>query len=115
MTPQEFKAWFDGFTEAVPDAPTNEQWKRIKERVSEIDGRLITERVFIDRWNQYSPHWWPYSPTKFVAGCNSGQALYNGVGHNMNSAMMANSQQALNFSEQLFALGRAEAAALNAA
>ncbi len=64
MTPQEFKAWFDGFTEAFGEKlPTQKQWKRIKERVSEIDGNAITERVFIDRY------WWPrnytYTPSPY--------------------------------------------------
>ncbi len=36
MTPIEFKAWFEGFTEAMDKLPTAKQWARIKERVSEI-------------------------------------------------------------------------------
>ena len=57
MTPKEFKAWFDGFTEAFTGTPTKAQWSRIKERVSEIDGAPITERVFVNRW------WYPYYST----------------------------------------------------
>lgn len=45
MTPAEFKAWFDGFTEAFTGCPTKAQWGRIKERVSEIDGKAVTERI----------------------------------------------------------------------
>ena len=61
MTPQEFKSWFDGFTEAFGDSnvPTQKQWARIKDRVNEIDGRAVTERVFIDRynpWKTYPPY-----------------------------------------------------------
>lgn len=55
MTPNEFKAWFDGFTEAFSGCPTKAQWTRIKERVSEIDGKAITERVYVDRY-------WPAYP-----------------------------------------------------
>ena len=40
MTPQEFKAWFEGFTEAFTGCPTKAQWTRIKARVAEIDGML---------------------------------------------------------------------------
>ena len=29
MTPSEFKAWFEGFTEAVPGVPTKAQWARL--------------------------------------------------------------------------------------
>ena len=42
MTLQEFKAWFEGFTEAMDDTPTPKQWKRIKARVGEINGTAIT-------------------------------------------------------------------------
>ncbi len=59
MTPKEFKAWFEGFTEAFSGMPTKAQWLRIKERVAEIDGQPITERVFVDR---YWPSWPIYSP-----------------------------------------------------
>jgi len=37
MTPQEFKAWFDGFTEALGDQPTKTQWERIKTRVAQVE------------------------------------------------------------------------------
>ncbi len=35
MTLNEFRAWFDGFSEAIGDAPTPEQWERIKLKVNE--------------------------------------------------------------------------------
>ena len=41
MTPKEFKAWFDGFTEEISGLPSEKQWDRIKARVAEIDGGLI--------------------------------------------------------------------------
>ncbi len=34
MTPNEFKAWFEGFSEAVDGAPTPAQWQRISEKVA---------------------------------------------------------------------------------
>jgi len=55
MTPSEFKAWFDGFTEAFTGSPTKAQWSRIKARVAEIDGKPVTERVYVDR---YWPTYW---------------------------------------------------------
>ena len=49
MTPQEFKAWFDGFTEAFgSEVPTAKQWARIKERVAEINDRAVTKRFFVE-------------------------------------------------------------------
>lgn len=63
MTLQEFKAWFEGFAEGMHgEPPTAKQWARIKARVAEIDGKQITERVFIDR---YLPGYYPYSPTPY--------------------------------------------------
>lgn len=38
MTLAEFKAWFEGFTEDMDGAPNTKQWKRIKDRVKQIDG-----------------------------------------------------------------------------
>lgn len=56
MTPIEFKAWFDGFSEGIDKTPTQKQWTRIKERVAEIDGTPISEKVFVDRyWPNYHP------------------------------------------------------------
>ena len=60
MTTAEFKAWFGGFAEAIHGLPTEAQWRRIVDRVSEIDGEPVTERVFIDR---YWPMYWPPVPT----------------------------------------------------
>ena len=58
MTLQEFKAWFEGFTENVGDkTPTAKQWKRICERVGEIDGTATSYPVFIDRWRPYQQYW----------------------------------------------------------
>jgi hypothetical protein len=65
MTPAEFKAWFDGFTEAFSGCPSKAQWARIKARVAEIDGQPITERVYIDRYIQqyWRPSYPAYIPT----------------------------------------------------
>lgn len=53
MTLAEFKAWFEGFTEDMGAAPTAKQWKRIKERVKQIDGTAITKEVI------YRDRYWP--------------------------------------------------------
>jgi hypothetical protein len=52
MTPTEFKAWFEGFTEAMAADPTPAQWAKVKERVAQIDGKPVTERIYLD-------HYWP--------------------------------------------------------
>lgn len=37
LTLAEFKAWFDGFNEAVSEAPTPEQWAKIKAKIAGIE------------------------------------------------------------------------------
>jgi hypothetical protein len=107
MTPGEFKAWFDGFTEAFTGCPTKAQWTRIKARVAEIDGKPVTERVYVDRyWPAYRSYTtgglWPVSncattsTANLVAGQNSGIA------------------QAFCSSNAMADLGRAEAKSLAA-
>lgn len=71
MTNKEFKAWFEGFTEALSGTPTKAQWARIKERVAEINGEPITERIYVDRYYRYYP---PYYTTWGMA---SGSAVGN--------------------------------------
>ena len=58
MTPKEFKAWFEGFTEAMEGQPTEEQWKKIKARVAQIDGTPTSYPVFVDRyWPRMGERW----------------------------------------------------------
>ncbi len=57
MTPQEFKAWFDGFTEAMQGLPNESQWKKIQERVGQIDGKPVSYPVYVDRY-------WPVAPRR---------------------------------------------------
>ena len=57
MTPNEFKAWFDGFTEAFTGCPTKAQWTWIKTRVAEIDGKTVTQTVYLDRYVRPYPYW----------------------------------------------------------
>ncbi len=82
MTLQEFKAWFEGFTENMGDAPTKLQWARIQARVKEIDGADITYPIFVDRyWPPYT--WWTCNTSNNTIfnsdlgpSFNSAQAMY---------------------------------------
>ena len=65
MTPQEFKAWFQGFTEGLDGRPNEDQWKRIKKRVDEIDGKRLTEYVYL---NNYYPYYYPYQSWSTYSG-----------------------------------------------
>jgi hypothetical protein len=108
MTPNEFKAWFDGFTEAFEGRiPTKAQWGRIKDRVAEIDGKAVTERVYVDRyWPPHLrlPYWTTYTTAEIPA--NSHTMSSPNAGSQYSNALSFNSSQAM------AELGRAEAATL---
>lgn len=70
MTNSEFKAWFDGFTEAMDDIPNKKQWDRIKARVKEIDG-VSVPRYCVERY-------WPsgVSGLSYAYTANSRNDMY---------------------------------------
>lgn len=110
MTPNEFKAWFDGFTEAFEGRiPTKAQWGRIKDRVAEIDGKPVTEKVYVDRyWPTYVKTYPSYPVTTFTTTC--GGAGVGAVAGNSYSLALGNSSiSAFNSTKAMLALGRAEA------
>ena len=112
MTPQEFKAWFDGFTEAVDKAPTQKQWARIKERVAEIDGKAVTERVYVDR---YLYPTYIGTPTYYssLCGINTSGAVSSyatgTISNNTGAGALATSFDSLS---AMCALGKSDAATL---
>lgn len=111
MTPKEFKAWFDGFTEAMGGIPNKDQWKRIKERVAEIDGRTVTEYQYI---NHYWPRYWgqyagAVNPVWLSAGQNTVTA-----GNTIFSALASEQRSAFNGTTAMYALGKADAASFGA-
>jgi hypothetical protein len=125
MTLQEFKAWFDGFTENVTDkGPTLKQWKRVKERVGEIDGVGVTERVYIDRY--FQPYRYYYSSPTItgitgVGVCSTNTVSLQNAGYAPGSDYTSNGVQgggaafASNFNGMvaMHAAGQAEAASMN--
>lgn len=68
MTPNEFKAWFDGFSDAINGAPNEEQFERIKEQVGKIADSaptLVGDRYYLptdlprlDNPHVNWPHWY---------------------------------------------------------
>jgi hypothetical protein len=96
MTKSEFRAWFDGFCEGMDGAPNEKQWERIKARVAEIDDKVVSYPVYIDRYvepyRRYWPNNVPYWGSPLVATCTAGklegqsvsddlQKVYAAVGH----------------------------------
>jgi len=111
MTPREFKAWFDGFTEAFSGVPTKTQWARIKARVAEIDGSPITERVFVDRYWPTSYPVYPapiYWANKYATYCLSNQGSH-AINASVGDFNLPQSQS-FNSTSAMYALGKAEAA-----
>ena len=72
MLVNEFKAWFDGFTEQMTKPPTATQWKRIKARVKQIDDAPVTEYVYRDYFRPYYAHF-SSEPQKFFGATTMGQ------------------------------------------
>jgi hypothetical protein len=111
MTPTEFKAWFDGFTEALAGLPNDDQWKRIKARVAEIDGKPISYPVYVDRYwsNPYRPYWYGgYCATSGGAGVVS--STFTGVS-STSTITSAGASTAPTFDSKvaMYALGKADA------
>jgi hypothetical protein len=113
MTPNEFKAWFDGFTEAFEGRiPTKAQWGRIKDRVAEIDGKPVTERVYVDRyWPAYVKTYPSYPTTTFTTTCGGVGAATTGDSYSL--ALGRSSITSFNSSQAMGRLGYAEGKALS--
>lgn len=85
MNLSEFKAWFEGYTENMKDAPTAKQWARIKARVAEIKPQPTEVRCFYDHYRR--PHYgYSYGG---VAGLKSGDVVYYNSQNAANSNAVA--------------------------
>ena len=68
MQVSEFKAWFEGFTEAMTGPPTEEQWARIRAEVDEIDGtETVVQPIHIPLPEQSFPYFFP-GPNQSTTG-----------------------------------------------
>lgn len=99
MTLSEFKAWFEGYTEALDGAPDEKQWKRIKAQVAKIDGTPLTQTVFIDRYRDYKWPSWPYPYVSYSAG-----TAVSGMGN----AVLQNSSSEWDSHAALYEAGKLE-------
>lgn len=68
MTLQEFKAWFEGYTESLNGPPGEKQWKRICDRVKQIDGTVTSYPVFVERYYPRPTFLWNGYPTNMGVG-----------------------------------------------
>lgn len=77
MTPDQFKAWFEGFCEAIDAAPTPEQWAKIKAKVADIREKpavTFRDADFARKWVDTTPR------NGLVTAPNTGFAA-NGFSH----------------------------------
>lgn len=84
MNLPEFKAWFDGFTEGFEgDTPTPKQWKRIRDKIGQINNApAVTRPVFIERYIDPYPWrrtWYVGSPVNRIMASNSTIAPFDSV------------------------------------
>ena len=59
MKLDEFKAWLEGFEEAISGSPNKAQWTKIKARLASVDNISdvqVIEKHYRD-WNPYRPYW----------------------------------------------------------
>ena len=57
MTLNEFKAWFEGFTENIDGVPNDAQWKRIQKQVKKINGVALSPTVIERHYHDYHRYW----------------------------------------------------------
>ncbi len=107
MNLPEFKAWFEGFTEAMDGPPGAKAWKRIQERVGAIVPEPTPWPVIVREYPSYwrGPYW----------AHNGMPATYNtaGLGAEMQLSMAAQQAQYQAAAEDpaavFMAIGRQEA------
>lgn len=92
MTPKEFKAWFEGFTEAMSGLPNEGQWKKIQARVAQIDGTPVSYPVYVrDYWPRYIPYRESWASTSMQGSAHGSLAdkVINAQVWNSSDAMLA--------------------------
>ena len=62
MTLNEFRAWFDGFSEAIGDAPTPEQWAKIKAKLAQAREPVVVPSVWPGRLPDAPQRYWGQVP-----------------------------------------------------
>lgn len=90
MSPQEFKAWFEGFSEQMEGAPNKKQWTRIKEKIA-----LISDvQIVIGRQPSWYPIWYNSYPLVGGFAFNSVQD-HNVYSSDMKTTITCDSSQFL--------------------
>ena len=74
MTLSEFRAWLDGFKEAIGDAPTTEQWAKVLEKLAQVNdpAPVIVPQIPHSHWMLPASVW--CGPAQSRANIDSGTA-----------------------------------------
>lgn len=86
MTLNEFKAWFEGFSEGIDKVPSEKQFAKIKDKVAEINDTPVTRQYFIERypnWPHVNQPWWQNPVTSTM---DVGDRFYGGMTAAMRAA-----------------------------
>ena len=73
MTPNEYKAWLDGFSEGIKGSPTKEQWEKIKNKTMELHDSGYQYPVYFPLY-QPAPTYQPIYPSwgTYTVGAGGG-------------------------------------------
>lgn len=108
MTFKEYKAWFEGFTEAFDGkVPTKAQWKRIQERLAEVVPETTIQWSGCRGHNDY--YWRPWWPTwyTYTYTSNDGGVISNGSVNYTTIEVNSNPEQS--FTTLAYDIGKQEA------
>ena len=64
MTLNEFKAWLEGFEEAIDGAPTEAQWKKLKDKLATLEPDRPAYAPPSTTWTAWNKTGVPYSLTQ---------------------------------------------------
>jgi hypothetical protein len=114
MNLTEFKAWFEGFTEALDGPPGPKAWARIQEQVAAIVPEPTKPREFHTHYHRepWWQHWNGYSPVSWGTShvATIGTAQSHAVLHSADAADNIWASVPWNAAEAFLNMGRAEAA-----
>lgn len=130
MNLNEFKAWFEGFTDGIDSNPTEKQWEKIKTKVSEIKAEPTSPLVIREYINNYRRYWnepvwyeWFQPYATYLSGVQVSNSAGSTAGNLSAQAMTAmydakpvegDIEKDFGYTEAAFrAMGAADAAALN--
>lgn len=112
MTIKEFQCWLEGFSEAISKAPNEKQWKKIQERIKEIETteKVVIERHYRDWWpNRY----WTYQTEPYRVTCSTSDASSSITTNSATFNTVKSDEDAIDIYSIALQIGRDEAKSLS--